>query len=717
MNEILFRFVNDTVKNPLFDRLMPLFSDKDFVVIPGAVALGLLVYFGRRRARLCVIALLLALLVSDIGSEKVLKNLFAAPRPYAAIEGVHLHRSGRWIDYDPAWAPFDGRSSHAFPSSHAANAAAIALALFLSYRRTAWATVPLALLVGLSRVYTGNHFPGDVLAGYAWGAACGGGAHWIVARIARRWPASDEAGAVRPPLPVERRAFLWLLAAWTGLNFLFVHVSGFCLAGDEAQYWDWARRLALGYYSKPPMIAYAIAALTAAGGNQEWAIRSGAVMLSSGTLALVYALTLRIARRERAALLAAAVLMAMPASWAGSVLMTIDPLLVFFWALGMYAFHRAVHGEKGMWWLTGLALGLGLLSKYTMLFLFASFALYLLLVDRRPWRTAGPYVALAVAALCCSGAIYWNWSHDWISLRHTAAIGAQDEFRALEAAGRVGAYLGGQAGVASPVLFVLMLWAVARCAGRFTRDGDAAFLALCFGAIFVLYAAVSITHEPQANWPICAYVAGAPALAGVWMQCARPRWMRALLAAGIALGCLAGLATRSTGLIYLLGSPAGDDAGRVRIAGLEFDAGKDPTNRLKGGPELGRALSRYTGLDPEHGPFPFSDRYQLTAAAAFYTDGRPRAYCMNVGDRRYNQYDLWGGWPDLAGRDGLFVTGGSELKARLFIDDMVKRGFFERGEFLETVEVRRGGVLIKTYTISRMYAYSGKPWTPDAEKF
>ena len=128
----------------------------------------------------------------------------------------------------------------------------------------------------------------------------------------------------------------------------------------------------------------------------------------------------------------------MPALWVGSVVMTIDPLLTFFWVWALYAFHRAVNGERGYWWVTGLALGLGALSKYTMLLLVVSFALYLLLVDRSWLKTRGPYVALAVALACLSGVVYWNWAHDWISLKHTASIGAGRLVLGRQGLGRFG---------------------------------------------------------------------------------------------------------------------------------------------------------------------------------------------------------------------------------------------------------------------------------------
>ncbi|MCP4642022.1 MAG: phosphatase PAP2 family protein [bacterium] len=724
MNESLFRLINAGWKNPFFDWLMPVLSDKDLVVLPGLVVVGLVLHFGKRHARTCVLALALALGMSDLTTEKVLKPAFGADRPYVQLADVNLHQGGRWMVSQPEWHSVIGRKSHSFPSSHAANIAVVAVVLAFAGRRSLWVMLPLALGVGYSRIYTGNHFPGDVLVGWAWGGLCGAGLAAACPRLVRR-VFGPELERVALPTPPARMAFYWLLSAWTLMNLAFIWLNWFELAGDEAQYWDWSRQLALGYYSKPPMVAYLMRMLVGAGGNKEYVIRFGAVMLTSGTLALIYALALRITRREPAALLAAGLAMAMPATWVGSVLLTIDPILIFFWALAMYAFHRAVNGHAGMWWWTGFALGLAMLSKYTVVFLLIAFVAYLVLVDRSHLRRPGPYIALAVAAICMSGVVYWNATNDWISIRHTASIGAQEANSVGRAVGRVGEFFLGQAGVVSPILFGCFLWAMGACANRvrvrrFRANRDAAFLVLCFGVLFGGYALISLTHTPNANWPVCSYVAGACALAWVWTQKERSPAARRLLIAAVALGCVFGAIPRGTGALYAASDWfAGDDArpDRIHLGGLELDPDSDPTNRLRGARELGQALERHTGAHPKTGPFPFSDRYQVTALMAFYTKGRPDAYCMNVGDRRYNQYDLWDGWSELKGRDGLFVTGGGQLKAVLFIDEMVNRGFFERGEFRETVEVWRGSVLIRTYTISKMFRYTGKPWTPEVEKF
>jgi diacylglycerol kinase family enzyme/membrane-associated phospholipid phosphatase len=81
-----------------------------------------------------------------------------------------------------------------FPSGHAASAAAFATGVALESPRLAVPVIVLAAAVGFSRVVTGVHYPSDVLAGFAIGAAAG-------AATLRWWPRRPPApaAAIRPP--------------------------------------------------------------------------------------------------------------------------------------------------------------------------------------------------------------------------------------------------------------------------------------------------------------------------------------------------------------------------------------------------------------------------------------------------------------------------------------------------------------------------------------
>ena len=83
------------------------------------------------------------------------------------------------------------RSNSSFPSSHAANAAALAWVLARRWRRLAPALWALAVLVAASRMYLNRHYPSDVLAALAIGMACG----WLAPRMLRRRAAPEPASA------------------------------------------------------------------------------------------------------------------------------------------------------------------------------------------------------------------------------------------------------------------------------------------------------------------------------------------------------------------------------------------------------------------------------------------------------------------------------------------------------------------------------------------
>ena len=58
-----------------------------------------------------------------------------------------------------------------------------------------------------------------------------------------------------------------------------IYFTEFSLYGDEAQYWLWSQNLDLGYYSKPPFLAWLINSFTSICGNSEICIRISSPIL------------------------------------------------------------------------------------------------------------------------------------------------------------------------------------------------------------------------------------------------------------------------------------------------------------------------------------------------------------------------------------------------------------------------------------------------------
>lgn len=194
--EPLRAFLNTGFQHPAWDVVMASLSSWA-VWWPFAVvgALGLLLA-GGAKGRLTLVAALLAIGVSDGLVCRTLKELVQRPRPHEMQEGVRvvdlkkatprILAVAKPVNVRISVAPGRIRGGRSFPSSHAANCFALAMVLALSYRR-GWVALPVALAVAVSRIYTGSHWPSDVLAGSMIGILCGWGAVWVSGALALRW--------------------------------------------------------------------------------------------------------------------------------------------------------------------------------------------------------------------------------------------------------------------------------------------------------------------------------------------------------------------------------------------------------------------------------------------------------------------------------------------------------------------------------------------------
>ena len=84
-----------------------------------------------------------------------LKNRLVRQRPIISFPDIHAHT-----------APLD---KYSFPSGHTMNAVNFAVLFSWAYPPLMWIVVPFAILVGLSRVILGMHYPTDVTVGAALG--------------------------------------------------------------------------------------------------------------------------------------------------------------------------------------------------------------------------------------------------------------------------------------------------------------------------------------------------------------------------------------------------------------------------------------------------------------------------------------------------------------------------------------------------------------------
>jgi undecaprenyl-diphosphatase len=175
----LFRAINSGWQSPWLDTIMPGLSD--LIPIAPIIILASYLIAARHPFRWQILAgLLLLLFFTDFLVSHWLRPLLDRPRPYALLDDVHVWHYARWLLSNPDLT--SSNSSAGFPSAHASNAMGMAVFISLFLRRAGIVLAGLAMLVGLSRIYLGLHFPGDVLAGFLWGGAWG----WLLGRLVKR---------------------------------------------------------------------------------------------------------------------------------------------------------------------------------------------------------------------------------------------------------------------------------------------------------------------------------------------------------------------------------------------------------------------------------------------------------------------------------------------------------------------------------------------------
>ncbi|MBP2454651.1 bifunctional phosphatase PAP2/diacylglycerol kinase family protein [Mycolicibacterium lutetiense] len=165
--------------SPLLDTVMPGLTraaDHSKLWFAIAAAMGALGSTSLRRGAARGVV---SLAVTSLVTNQVAKRVWRRPRPDRSL--IPLARRTRRVP-----------TSHSLPSGHSASAAAFAVGVGLE---SPSAGLPLALLgglVGLSRVATGAHYPGDVFAGFGIGAAIAVlGARIVPTIPAATLPASD----------------------------------------------------------------------------------------------------------------------------------------------------------------------------------------------------------------------------------------------------------------------------------------------------------------------------------------------------------------------------------------------------------------------------------------------------------------------------------------------------------------------------------------------
>lgn len=174
MDHTLFHLINQQWTSPALDVFMGAVTEREFWA-PFSIAIGAsALLFGGFRARAFIACVVLSVLIAS-GINGSLKSIIDRPRPkhvdtVRLVEVQSTRPAFLTLLQKPTIRFSDSsdrnRSGPSFPSAHMTTNTVIAVLCTLFYLRWGWLYWFVAAAVGYSRVYTGAHWPGDVIAAF-----------------------------------------------------------------------------------------------------------------------------------------------------------------------------------------------------------------------------------------------------------------------------------------------------------------------------------------------------------------------------------------------------------------------------------------------------------------------------------------------------------------------------------------------------------------------
>jgi len=384
---------------------------------------------------------------------------------------------------------------------------------------------------------------------------------------------------------------------------------------QEAYYWNYAQHLSPGYLDHPPLVAATIYTGEALFGHNAWGTRFGAFVYGLLFIFIFYRYA-RLQVGQTSAVLACAFALLLPYFFLGAgFLITPDAPLSLAWVMALYFFYRAlVNNEARAWYGVGLAMGIGMLSKYTIALL-APAALLFVIIDpqsRRQLLRKEPYLAVIIALLIFSPVIYWNATNDWASF----AFQSSDRFDAAPQF-FLDKMLTNILAIVTPLpLLALPYLFTANAAGK-DESLQSPFnprLRLFIGSFLLVPMSVfawnALENEPRHNWTGPLWIALLPMLAWLVVNAGTLRWRGiALLLRTFTIPLLFTLTCIYAVLLHFIS---------IGLPGVDFPRGT--ANQL-GWPEVARNVLAIQKQLPENAgriAVTGMDKYFISSKLSYY---------------------------------------------------------------------------------------------------
>ncbi|TAL48948.1 phosphatase PAP2 family protein [Patescibacteria group bacterium] len=173
--KLLYLFNDFAGKSQIFDTLIIFLAaySQYFIVTAFLLLLYFSVYSKREKLRIFWITTI-SIIIARLGITEIIRFFYHRPRPFLTLQVNKLLSDSQWFYSDTEWS---------FPSGHSAFFFAMATAIYLYNKK--WGTwfFIAAILMNISRVVAGVHYPSDILGGAIVGVAVG----YLVVYFAEKW--------------------------------------------------------------------------------------------------------------------------------------------------------------------------------------------------------------------------------------------------------------------------------------------------------------------------------------------------------------------------------------------------------------------------------------------------------------------------------------------------------------------------------------------------
>ena len=312
----------------------------------------------------------------------------------------------------------------------------------------------------------------------------------------------------------------WRVISTATVGFLialrFLYLGSSELIPDEAYYWSYAQYLDWSYLDHPPLLAWLIALSCSLFGDNEFAVRLPFFIAALVTLWFGFKLATLLFDRTTA-FISCLLLASLPIFFSTGFLATTDSLQITFWMASLYFLARIfLHDQQDAWLPFGLVLGLGLLSKYTLVLLLPGILLLMLFkASARHWfGNPRVYIAAVCSLVIFMPVLFWNYQTDWssFSFQTVRRLDRDIEFathylllHSVILLIPIGFYL------AVKALFKLPSM---RTATVIPSTSDYRHFVLCFLALpLAVFIYFSLTHYPRFHWTAPAWLLAVPFMA------------------------------------------------------------------------------------------------------------------------------------------------------------------------------------------------------------